>query len=129
MVAVSIARADLTARERRGATARSRDAQAVLRMLALALVPEKASTERRRRGSAGWTGRRSGEADPETVWGTAFPPDEDIPAVVVQIDPFRCAVLRFSVFHSTLRIDFHGPIWLMTSVLKRPMTRSASALL
>jgi len=36
MVAESIARADLTAKERRGAAARSRDAQAAWRMLALA---------------------------------------------------------------------------------------------
>jgi len=43
-----------------------------------ALVPEKALTGRRRRRPAGWTGRRCGAADPETVRGTAFPPDGDI---------------------------------------------------
>lgn len=32
------------------------------------------------------------------------------------------------VSHSTSRIDFHGPIWLTTSVLNRPMTHSAKAL-
>jgi hypothetical protein len=45
--------------------------------------------------------------------GPREPPNVDIP-----IDPFRCAVLRFSVSHSTSRSDFNGPVWLMTSVLK-----------
>ena len=40
MVAVAITRTDLTALERRGAAARSRDAQAARRMLGLALVLE-----------------------------------------------------------------------------------------
>ena len=40
MVAVSITRTDLTAVELRGAAARSRDAPAARRMLALALVLE-----------------------------------------------------------------------------------------
>ena len=40
MVAVAITRTDLTALELRGAAARSRDAQAARRMLALALVLE-----------------------------------------------------------------------------------------
>ena len=36
--------------------------------------------------------------------------------------------IHFNVSYSTLRIDFHGPIWLMTSVLKGPMTHSARTL-
>ena len=40
MVAVAITRTDLTAMDLRGAAARSRDAQAARRMLALALVVE-----------------------------------------------------------------------------------------
>jgi len=35
---------------------------------------------------------------------------------------------HFKVSHSTSRIDFHGPIWLMTSVLNGPIAHSAKAL-
>ena len=43
-------------------------------------------------------------------------------AIAMPIDPFEG-------FPFASRIDFHGPIWLMTSVLKRPLTHSAKALL
>jgi len=37
--------------------------------------------------------------------------------VVIPIDPFCCAVLRFKVSLSTSRIEFNGPAWFMRCLL------------